>query len=173
MDNLASEFKINIFGVTKISLLYGELLPYKDEATEQLQYLYSKKVGKVIFPTIIIRPNNIQTISKLTEFLINPNPNYLKIVNHNIYYLVLNKYLTIKYKAENNNGKLITITNKIFTAATNASYRNNPDKKLSKKHIFKLFKGAINQLSKKQSTVIILITKAKLLSITHTAKTLF
>ena len=34
--NLASEFKIDVSGVTKISLLYNELLPYKDKAIEQL-----------------------------------------------------------------------------------------------------------------------------------------
>ena len=65
-------------------------------------------------------------------------------MDHNIYYLVSNKYLTIEYKAENKNGKLITITDKIFTAAANASYGNNPDRRLSKGHIFKLFKGVIN-----------------------------
>ena len=139
MDNLASEFKINISKVIKIFLPYSKLLPYKGEVTEQLQYLYSKKVGKVIFPAVIIRPDNIQTISKLTEFLINPNPNHIKAVNYNIYYLVSNKYLTIKYKTENKDSKLITITNKIFTAAANTLYRNNLDKRSGEGHIFKLF----------------------------------
>ena len=91
-----------------------------------------------------MRPNNIQIISKLTKFLINPGPNYLKAIDHNIYYLVSNKYLTIEYKAENKDSKLITIMDKIFTAAANASYGNNPDRRLSKEHIFKLFKDIIN-----------------------------
>ena len=97
-----------------------------------------------MFPTVIMRPDNTQTISKLTEFLINSGPNHLKTVDHNIHYLVLNKYLTIKYKAENKNSKLIAVTDKIFTATANASYENNPDRRLSKGHIFKFFKGAIN-----------------------------
>ena len=141
---MTSEFKINISKVIKISLLYSKLLPYKNKATEQLRHLYSKKVGKVVFPIIIIRPDNAQTISKLIKFLINPNPNYIKVINHNIYYLVSNKYLTIKYKAENKNSKLITVTDKIFTAAANALYGNNPDRRFGKEHIFKLFKGVIN-----------------------------
>ena len=149
MDNLVSKFKINIFKVTKIFLLYGELLPYKGEVTEQLRHLYLKKVGKVVFPIVVIRPNNTQAISKLAEFLINLGPNHLKAVNYNIYYLVSNKYLVIKYKAENKNGKLITIMDKIFTAAADASYKNNSDRRLSKGHIFKLFKGAINWSSRK------------------------
>ena len=98
----------------------------------------------MVFPTVIIRPDNIQVISKLAEFLINPGPNYLKAVDYNIYYLVSNKYLAIKYKAENDDSKLITVINKIFTTAANASYRNNLDRRLSEGHIFKLFKGAIN-----------------------------
>ena len=106
-------------------------------------------MGKVVFSTVIIRPDNIQAISKLAEFLINLGPNYLKTINYNIYYLVLNKYLAIKYKAENKNGELIAVTDKIFTAAADALYKNNPDRRLSKGHIFKLFRGVINQSLKK------------------------
>ena len=68
----------------------------------------------------------------------------MKAVDYNIYYLVLNKYLTIEYKAENKNSKLIAVTDKIFTAAANTSYRNNPDRRSGEEHIFKLFKGVIN-----------------------------
>ena len=144
MDNLASEFKINMFRVTKIFFLYGELLPYKGKAMKQLQHLYLKKVGKVVFSTVIIRLDNTQAISKLTEFLINLNSNYIKAVDYNIYYLMSNKYLTIKYKAENKNNKLIAVTDKIFTAAADASYKNNSHRKSREEHIFKLFRGAIN-----------------------------
>ena len=93
---------------------------------------------------MVIRLNNAQAISKLVEFLVNPNSNYIKIIDYNICYLVLNKYLVIKYKAENKNSKLIAVTNKIFTVAANASYGNHLDRRLSKEYIFKLFKGAIN-----------------------------
>ena len=126
-----------------------------------------------MFPTVILKPDNTQAISKLAEFLINLGSNYLKVVNHNIYYLVSNKYLAIEYKTENKNSKLITITDKIFTVAANALYRNNPDRKLSKEYIFKLFKGIINWSLRKQLIVIILITEAELLSITFIAKILF
>ena len=34
MDNLASEFKVNMSEVIKIFFLYGKLLPYKGKATE-------------------------------------------------------------------------------------------------------------------------------------------
>ena len=101
-------------------------------------------MGKVVFPIVIIRLDNTQAISKLTKFLINPGPNYIKVINHNIYYLVLNKYLAIKYKVKNKDNKLITITDKIFTVAANALYKNNLDRKSKKGHIFKLFKGIIN-----------------------------
>ena len=173
MDNLASEFKIDVSGVTKTPLPYGELLPYEGEATEQLRHLYSKKVGKVVFPAVVTRPDNAQATSKLAEFLINPGPNHLKAVDHNIYYLVSNKYLTIEYKAENKNGELIAVTDKVFTAAADASYENNPDRRSEEEHIFKLFRGAINWSSRKQSTIITSTTEAELLSISHTAKTSF
>ena len=98
----------------------------------------------MIFPTVIMRLVNAQATSKLAEFLINLSLNYIKAINYNIYYLVSNKYLAIEYKVENKNSKLITVTNKIFTVAANASYRNNPDRRSGEGHIFKLFKGIIN-----------------------------
>ena len=98
----------------------------------------------MIFFTVIMRPDNTQAISKLVKFLINLGLNHLKTVDHNIYYLVSTKYLAIEYKAENKNNKLITVTDKIFTVAADTSYRNNPDRRFGKEHIFKLFKGTIN-----------------------------
>ena len=65
-------------------------------------------------------------------------------MDYNIYYLVSNKYLIIEYKAENKNSKLITVTDKIFIVAADASYRNNPDRRSGGEHIFKLFRGVIN-----------------------------
>ena len=65
-------------------------------------------------------------------------------MDYNIYYLVSNKYLAIEYKAENKDDELITVTDKIFTAAANTLYGNNPDRRSGKEHIFKLFKGVIN-----------------------------
>ena len=106
-------------------------------------------MGKVVFPIVVIRSDNIQATSKLAEFLINLGPNYIKVMDYNIYYLVSNKYLTIKFKSENKDGKLITVMNKIFTTAADASYGNNPDRRSGKEHIFKLFKDIINWLSKK------------------------
>ena len=65
-------------------------------------------------------------------------------MDYNIYYLVSNKYLTIKFKIENKDSKLIIMTNKIFTTTANALYKNNSNKRSGKEHIFKLFKDAIN-----------------------------
>ena len=144
MDNLIIDFKINVLKIIKIFFLYGELLPYNSKATEQIRHLYSKIVGKVVFSTVIIRLNNTQATSKLTESLINPNLNYMKAINYNIYYLVLNKYLTIKFQTENKDGELITVTDKVFTAAANALYKNNLNRRSGKGHIFKLFKDTIN-----------------------------
>ena len=103
----------------------------------------------MVFPIVIIRLNNTQAASKLAEFLINSDPNYIKAVDYNICYLVSNKYLVIEYKAENKNSKLIAVTDKIFTATTDASYKNNPDRRSEEGHIFKLFEGVINWLSRK------------------------
>ena len=98
----------------------------------------------MVFPIIVMRPDNTQIISKLVEFLVNFDLNYMKAVDHNIYYLVSNKYLAIEYKAENKNSELIAVTDKIFTVAADALYGNNSDKRSKKGHIFKLFKDAIN-----------------------------
>ena len=65
-------------------------------------------------------------------------------MDHNIRYLVSNKYLIIKFEAENEDGKLITVANKIFTDAADALYGNYLDRRSSEERIFKLFGGVIN-----------------------------
>ena len=85
----------------------------------------------MIFSAVVTKLDNIQAISKLIKSLINLGLNHIKAVDYNIYYLVSNKYLTIKYKAENKDGELITVMDKIFTIAADASYRNNLDRSVT------------------------------------------
>jgi hypothetical protein len=58
----------------------------------------------------------------------------------------------------------------IFTAALDASFADNHDRKSSEGFIFYLFGGLIEWKSRKQKTITTSTTEAELLAISHVAK---
>jgi hypothetical protein len=50
-----------------------ELIPNTEQATAQEIYLYQRKVGFLLYATIITRPDVARTANKLSEFLNNPS----------------------------------------------------------------------------------------------------
>jgi hypothetical protein len=61
----------------------------------------------------------------------------------------------------------------IFTAASDASFADNPNRKSSEGFIFCLFGGPIEWKSRKQQTITTSTTEAELLAISHVAKQLY
>ncbi len=57
-----------------------------------------------------------------------------------------------------------------FTAASDASFADNPDRKSSEGFIFCLFGGPVEWLARKQRTVTTSTTEAELLAVSHAAK---
>jgi hypothetical protein len=58
----------------------------------------------------------------------------------------------------------------VFTAASDVSFADNPDRKSSEGFIFCLFGGPIEWLARKQRTVTTSTTEAELLAVSYAAK---
>lgn len=54
-----------------------ELRPYTGRATARQTHEYQQKVGSVLFPAIITRPDAARATNKLAEFLTNRSPQHL------------------------------------------------------------------------------------------------
>jgi hypothetical protein len=98
----------------------------------------------------------------LAKSLTRCNEKHLEAVNHLISYLYQTKYLSLCFDSE--------IRASVFTAALDASFADNPDRKSSEGFIFCLFGGLIEWKLRKQKTITISTTEAELLAISHAAK---
>jgi hypothetical protein len=93
------------------------------------------------------------------------NEKHLIAADHLISYLYGTKDLAICYDSSQDN--------QIFTASSDASFADNPNRKSSKGFIFCLFSRLIEWKSRKQKTVTTSTTEAELLAISHAAKQLY
>ena len=58
-----------------------QLVTNKDLADYATTHLYQRKIGLVLYPAIIIRPDIAFIIIKLSSFLSNPFPDYMVAAN--------------------------------------------------------------------------------------------
>ena len=135
INKLAVEFKAIGDKAPATPLPYKELIIYKDEIEPTWQYIYAKKVGSIIYPAVIIRPDVARAASKLAESLQNPGPQYLAAIDHCIRYLYSTRHLAIEFSYDCSGAELDTGTvtagdlsdNIIFENSIDASFTNNPD----------------------------------------------
>jgi hypothetical protein len=59
-------------------MVNDNLLPFDGQADKQQIHLYQQKVGSANYAAVVTRPDIARTIQKLSEFLVNPGPDYLK-----------------------------------------------------------------------------------------------
>ena len=101
----------------------------------------------------------------LAKSLTRCNEKHLAAVDHLILYLYATRDLSLIFDSE--------MRASIFTAASDASFADNPDRKSSEGFIFCLFGGPIEWKSRKQKTITTSTTEAELLAISHAAKQLY
>jgi hypothetical protein len=95
-----------------------ELIPNNKQATPQEIYLYQRKVGSLLYTTIITRPDTARAANKLSEFLINPSARHQEAVNRAILYLYRTSALVIEYS--------ILIDQSAVVCAGNAAFADDP-----------------------------------------------
>lgn len=87
-------------------------------------------------------------------------------VDRVIQYLYFTRFLAIRYVLKQQD------STSIFTAASDAAFADNPDRKSSEGFLFKLYGGPLDWTAKKQRTVSTSTTEAELLALSEAAKQL-
>lgn len=128
--------------------------------------LYQRKCGSTLFPAVWTRPDTAFTNQLLAQSLTRCNETHLKAADHLISYLYGTRDLAICFGGSQ-------LDNQIFTAASDASFADNSDRKSSEGFIFCLYGGPIEWKSRKQKTITTSTTEAELLAISHAAKQLY
>jgi hypothetical protein len=149
VDKLMKEYEINEKSAKmQISLSSScTLIKYDEEKNQQRMHEYRQKVKSICYSTTMTRSDIIKTTSKLIEFLINSESDYLIAANHCMRYLQNTKYLRIKYIAFDEDELTITIKNKnkhVFEIIVDVSFANENDRKSAEKYAFKLFEELID-----------------------------
>lgn len=87
VDKIVSKFNIEHFSMAKLPIQPKPLEPYSGIAKPESINLYQQKVGSVLYPSIISRPDIAYAASHLSQFLTNPGPDHHAAINQLIAYL--------------------------------------------------------------------------------------
>jgi hypothetical protein len=145
----------------KTPLLLGSLTQYEDIATPHEIHNYQQRVESITYASSITRPDNAQATSFLARFNTNPSPDYLRVVNYNLAYLLVICFYALEYSGAMEGQRL-------FMAASNALYADDVSTRYSTEgYVFQLFRSIINYKCIKQSTITTSTTEAELLALAH------
>lgn len=159
--------------------------PYNGQATADDIKAYQQRVGSVIYPAYMTRPDIAMAVSILARFMQNPSPFHMDEVNRVICYLRDTKDLSIcydgslSYKPPNEPvstsslSPLFALVKSVFEASSDAAYGDDPvTRQSTERYLFKLFGGLIDWKATRQTTVTTSTTEAELLSLSNAAKQL-
>jgi hypothetical protein len=145
VDKLMKEYKIKESAKMQISLSSSStLVKYDEEIDQQRMHEYRQKVNSIFYSATMIRSDIAKTTSKLVEFLINSESDYLIAANHCMRYLQNTKYLRIKYIAFDEDELTIAAAKHVFEVIVDVSFANKNDRKSAEKYAFKLFEELID-----------------------------
>ena len=164
IEKLADKFNITSNWTPKTPISSTELTPFDGTATAQQIYAYQQRVGSVNFPAVITRPDISKSVSKLSEFLMNPGPKHIDAVNQTLLYLIQTKYRAVEF-----DGKLQRP--RLFMTSSDASFADDSiTRQSSYGYSIELFGGVIDWKAVKGKTVVTSSTESELMAISLTAK---
>jgi hypothetical protein len=170
IKNVVKRYHLDGYKRTSVPLPPVKLEKYDQQATKSQIHLYQQEVGSSMYPAVMTRPDIACAVSKLCEHLQNPGPKHLEAVEHVIRYLDGTATLAIEYSRDYKRGIELAIKDDVFTVASDAAFADNSDRKSTQGYLMKLFGGAIDWKSGKQSTVTTSTTEAELLALSRAAQ---
>ena len=147
-------------------------LPYEGQATNQQIMEMQEKVGSILYPAVVTRPDISFAASQLGQFTLNPSPEHLRYANRVLSYLQTTKYYAIEFSDPAANNALdVEKDDEVLLVSSDASFADDTEtQKSTQGYLMRLFNGPIMWQSSKQKTVTTLTTEAELLSLSHTAR---
>ena len=147
-------------------------LPYEGQATIQQIMEMQEKVGSILYPAVVTRPDISFAASQLSQFTLNPSQEHLRYVNRVLSYLQTTKYYAIEFSdptpTKDMDGEK---DDEVLLVSSDASFADDPEtRKSTQGYLMRLFNGPIMWQSSKQKTVTTSTTEAELLSLSHTAR---
>jgi hypothetical protein len=127
------------------------------QATEGQIKEYQQKIGSVIYPSVVARPDIAFAASNLSRFLVNPSADHIQTANRLISYLAETKNLSIEYSGDAATPLVV---------ASDASFADDKTTRRSTQgYLISLYHGPIDWASQRQKTVTTSTTEAELLAL--------
>ena len=124
-----------------------------------IQSTYMKLIGELIYLLVNTHPDIAYIINALAQHSSNPEPCHYAAGKCVLHYLAGTTHLKVQYTAESNN--------KDLHVYANASWANKTGCQSISRYVWYYAGGLISHISKKQTTVALLSTKAEYMAVTH------
>jgi hypothetical protein len=170
MDKIMSKFKLEEdTDVTTPLSHHIKLTPYDKKATPDQIQAYQQRVGTLLYPAIVTRPDVAYAASKLSQFNTNPSTTHRHEAERAMKYLYNTKKLAIEYTGTPGPTELVSLDENYYTAS-DASFADSViDRKSTQGWLISLFGGLVAWQSSKQKTVTTSTTEAELLAMSKAA----
>ena len=144
-----------------------ELASYDRKATKIQIYKYQRKVGFLLYATMITRPDVACMVNKLAKSLLNSSSQHQETIVQALAYMYSTQYYTIEF------GPCIELL-QMFTYISDVAFVNNVATCHSiEGYLFQLFGGAVDWHLMKQKTITISSMEVKLLALMNATKELY
>lgn len=151
--------------------LTGTLLePFNEPALPAKIHHYQQCIGSCIYSAVMTRPDITYAVGKLATFMTNPSEHHSSEADRMISYLRDTKNLAIQYNGNVGRALVLDLKPDVVEAASDASFADNPDRRSTQGYIFKLFGGAVDWKSNRQTIVTTSTTEAELVAISQAGK---
>ena len=170
VDKITTTFHLEHAPRASTPLSKAELRPSHETASSQAIYQYQRRIGSLLYPAVITRPDIAVAGSKLSEFLTNPSSQHFGESEQCMTYLRDTKTLAIEYSGSATHEANV----KIFECASDAAFADEKTTQRSiEGYLFKLYREAIAWKSMKQRCVMTSTTEAKLYVLTQAVKEMY
>ena len=165
IDKMANKFDVQLDKkLPDTPMISTQYTVSENKASHQSIHLYQQRIGTALFAAITTRPDIAFTVSKLSQFSINPSDEHHQAAMRVLEYLYATKTLAIQYEGKQEERI------QGFLCASDASFADNKDRKSSQGYIMTLFGGPVAWKASKQATVTTSSTEAELMALSDTTK---
>src|SRR6266496_122111 len=117
---IAKCFQLDCETPARIPMNVEDYTKYDEKISSQQIHLYQKKIGSILYVLMIMRPDIVKTVSKLSEFLQNSSSHHHAAADQAISYLYRMKSLAIEFSVNTNETD-------IFACSSNVTFVNDKE----------------------------------------------
>lgn len=148
IDHIVTKFNLQHQAPAETPIAeYTDLSPNEGVASAQEILAYQQRIGSIIYPSVITRPDIAYHASRLAAFMHNPSKHHQQIADRVIRYLNGTKFWALRL------GGGTEAAVHVFGGSSDASFGDRAGRKSSEGRHFELFNGSIDWRTCKQSNV--------------------